>query len=85
MTFRKLKKISVHGNSPTNLVLRQRWAIELLRNVKKKTVLLAIDETWLGMSDFRRMKWRGKGTTNSVPTLQLQPRISMLVAIATQG
>ena len=58
MTFRKVKKISVHANSINNLVLRQRWTIELLKRVKKKTCMLALDESWLGMSDFRRMKWR---------------------------
>jgi hypothetical protein len=46
---------------------------------------LNIDETWLGMSDFRRMKWREYGSTNGVPTLALSPRISMIVGLDTLG
>ena len=44
-----------------------------------------IDETWLGMSDFRRMKWQAPGTTNSVAKLQVAPRVTMIVGIDTLG
>ena len=37
------------------------------------------------MSDFRRMKWQPAGSTNSVPKLQLSPRISMITGIDTNG
>ena len=37
------------------------------------------------MSDFRRMKWREKGTSNLVPQKQVVPRISMIVGLDTQG
>ena len=57
MRFRKIKTVSLHSNSEKNLVLRQRWALEFLAQARKKKVFLNIDETWLGMSDFRRMKW----------------------------
>jgi hypothetical protein len=57
MRFRKIKTVSLHSNSEKNLVLRQRWALEFLAQSRKKKVFLNIDETWIGMSDFRRMKW----------------------------
>jgi hypothetical protein len=57
MSYRKIKTVSLHSNSEKNLVLRQRWAIEFLAQARKKKVFINIDETWLGMSDFRRMKW----------------------------
>ena len=57
MRFRKIKTVSLHSNSEKNLVLRQRWALEFLTQARKKKVFLNVDETWLGMSDFRRMKW----------------------------
>ena len=57
MCYRKIKTVSLHSNSEKNLVLRQRWAIEFLDQARKKKIFLNIDETWLGMSDFRRMKW----------------------------
>ena len=46
---------------------------------------LNVDETWLGMSDMRRMKWREKGTTNSVASVLMSPRISMIVGVDTFG
>jgi hypothetical protein len=57
MCYRKIKTVSLHSNSEKNLVLRQRWAIEFLNLARKKKIFLNVDETWLGMSDFRRMKW----------------------------
>ena len=44
-----------------------------------------VDETWLDMSDFRRMKWRPKDQTNSNGVVMIQPRISMIVALDTLG
>ena len=37
------------------------------------------------MSDFRRRKWRPKGSTNSVPQLSVVPRISMITALDSMG
>jgi hypothetical protein len=57
MKFRKVHHIALSANSQRSLVLRQKWAIALLRHDLTKTVILNLDETWLGMSDFRRRKW----------------------------
>ena len=85
MSYRKLKHVSVHSNSEKNLVLRQQWALQMLEHTLDNKIFLNIDETWLGMSDFRRMKWRVKNTTNSYPSVQLTPRISMIIGIDTKG
>jgi len=50
-----------------------------------KTRIINIDETWLGMEDFRRMKWQLPGTTNSVPMKDWSPRISMILAFDSYG
>ena len=67
MSYRKVVGVSLHTNSEKNMVLRQRFAMEFIKVLQEGKVVLNVDETWLGMSDFRRMKWRAKGTTNSVP------------------
>ena len=85
MRYRRIKRCSIHINSPKNLVLRQQFALKFLELLNSKKVFLNIDETWLGMSDFRRQKWRAQGTTNSVPQLQLNPRISMIVGLDSDG
>ena len=66
MRYRKIEAVSVHANSEKNRVLRQQFAQEFIKLLTTGRNILNIDETWLGMSDFRRMKWRAKGSTNSV-------------------
>ena len=85
MRYRKIKAVSLHSNSEKNLVLRQRWAIEFLAQMRKQKIFLNIDETWLGMSDFRRMKWQTPGTTNSIAKLEVTPRITMILGLDTLG
>jgi hypothetical protein len=47
--------------------------------------IINIDETWLSETDFRRRKWRKRGTTNSVIEKTMNSRISMIAAIDTEG
>ena len=53
-------------------------------NLEKKRII-NIDETWLGMSDFRRRRWTFPGGGNSVAKKQITPRISMIAALDTDG
>ena len=69
MSYKKVKKIANSANTPRNLLLRQRWALLFLGLDKSNKVIIQMDESWLGMMDFRRMKWRAKESTNSVSTL----------------
>ena len=57
MRYKKVKHIAMTANSDRSLVLRQKWALEFLKQNHASKVWLNIDETWLGMSDFRRIKW----------------------------
>jgi hypothetical protein len=85
MRYRKVKAVALHENSTRNLVLRQRWAMKLLELAPLRTRLVNIDETWLGMEDFRRMKWQLPGSSNVVPKKAWSPRISMLLAFDNFG
>ena len=85
MSYFKILKASYHANSTQNLVLRQQWALKFISMWESGFTFLNVDETWLNMSDYRRMKWREKGTTNSVPTVLMSPRISMIVGVDTHG
>lgn len=85
MAFRKIKAISPAENAVVNLVLRQQFALRLIQQAQQKTRLICIDETWLGMEDFRRMKWQLPTSTNSVTKALWQPRISMILAIDSYG
>ncbi len=68
MSFKKVVPIAWRANSDRNLILRQQFALSFLAAFRGKyTTIINVDETWLGMSDFRRMKWRPRGHSNSVP------------------
>ena len=47
--------------------------------------IINVDETWVGMQDFRRRKWKPHGSTNSVSMTSLRPRITMILALDTDG
>ena len=53
MSFRKIQAVSVRTNSEKNLVLRQQFAVNLIQVLKSGKRVLNVDQTWLGMSDFR--------------------------------
>ena len=44
-----------------------------------------MDETWIGETDFRRKIWRPRGEILSLPERTVNPRISMITAIDTEG
>ena len=53
-------------------------------DLKNKTII-NIDETWLGMSDFTRMKWKPYGAPNTTCKKMIVPRISMILALDSNG
>ena len=59
--------------------------MKLLNQNLEDKVLLNLDETWLGMSDWRRRKWQAPEGTNSVAAFQMTPRVTMLTAVDTLG
>ena len=85
MKYRKVKHVPLGANTDRNMILRQRWVMAVINKDHKFRVYLNIDETWLGMSDFRRMKWQAPGTTNSIAAFQMAPRVTMLVAADSLG
>ena len=85
MRYKKVKAVSWTANSHRNLILRQQFALKFLEIDMEKKVVLNCDETWIGMSDWRRRKWCQHRQNNSVAQLQILPRISMLSTVTSEG
>jgi len=85
MRFRKVQRGPVHLNSARNLILRQQGALKFLELIDQGKILINVDESWLNECDFRRMKWREYGSTNTIPGLQLVPRITVIAALDSLG
>lgn len=85
MKYRRVQHIALSANSQRSLVLRQQWAVKLLEQDLDNICICNLDETWLGMSDFRRMKWQFPDSNNSVAAFQVTPRVTMMTAITSDG
>ena len=85
MRYKKMHAVAIHSNSARTLVLRQQFALEFLSQWQKDKIFINVDETWLGMTDFRRRKWRPQDNPNSVVKAQVIPRISMILGVDTAG
>ena len=66
MSYKKMISVSLHINSPKNLILRQRYALELVALLNDGKRIINVDESFLGMTDFRRRKWVLKGQASSI-------------------
>ena len=85
MKYKRVKEISYQANSIRNLVLRQQFALTFLKLNLYGKIIINIDETWLGMTDFRKMKWKFMDRPDSIKKKQLQPRISMITGLESTG
>ena len=61
------------------------YAKKMLSLLDEGKRIINIDETWLPSLDFRNMKWRQKGETNTVSSKDLDPRVNMIAALDTDG
>ena len=85
MKYKKVLPVPIQANSVRNLILRQQFALAFFMIDLNRKIVINIDETWLGMSDFRRRKWGQPLSTNSVAQLQMTPRVSMIAALDSNG
>ena len=85
LTYRKLKRIDLLANTAKKIVLRHQFGklmIDLLSQGKR---VINIDETWISEKDYRRMCWRQRYVSNTIGTPAVNPRITFMVAIDTEG
>ena len=85
MRYKKVKEISWQGNSPKNLVLRQQYAMSFLQLDLRSKIILNVDETWIGQTDYRRRKWSKRSQPDSVRKKKVNPRISVITGLDTRG
>jgi hypothetical protein len=85
MRYKRVQAASLQSNSVRNLVLRQQFAMEFLRQWQLGKRIINFDKTWLSMTNFLHQKWRPPGAPNTVPKAQVSPRISMIAALDSCG
>ena len=85
MKYATPKLSPMHLNSQRCLVLRQQYALTMLQLLNSGKRVINLDESWLNWTTFADREWRVKNQSWSKPKKTLTPRISLLVAISTDG
>ena len=85
MGYTKIIRQNIHANTPRCIYSRQQSGLKILSCMHSWTRVIAIDESWLDATDYRRRSWNYKHLPNSLPEPLVRPRISLLAAIDTGG
>jgi hypothetical protein len=85
LRFRKVVATNPHCNSQRSLVLRQQFALRLLNLCEDRPRVINVDESWLGMADYRRTKWLPADVPRTTTKAILSPRVSFLLALDNHG
>ena len=66
-------------------MLRQQYALVMLSYLDSRKRVINVDETWLNETGFIRRAWCRPRTQGTVATRPMQPRLSMITALDTDG
>ena len=83
--YRAIKRIPFQANQPRCTFLRMEYAKFMLRTLSENKRVICIDQSWLNDTQFTRRRWRKRGEVNTMSEHQVTPRISLLMAIGTDG
>ena len=53
--------------------------------IQAKRRIINIDESWVDSGDYRRRCWQRKGVSNSMSVKKVSPRITLIVALDSEG
>ena len=85
MGYRKAATVPVQANSERCLVLQQQYALRMFTLLESGRRIINVDESWLNSTRFQRRLWVPVDAPGSISDKQVQPRISVLVALDTEG
>ena len=90
--FRKASVVPIQSNLPRCLVLRQQFALRMIPLLEAGCFaqrptrrIINVDESWLNNTRFIRKSWVPSDAAGTYTDKQVQPRISLLVALDTDG
>ena len=66
-------------------MLRQQYALKMLPLLESGRRIINVDESWLNQTRFIRKIWVPTDTAATISDKQVQPRISLLAALDTNG
>ena len=85
MGYRLAKQVPMQSNSERCLVLRQQYSLRMLPLLDVGRRIINVDESWLNQTRFLRRTWAPADSTCTFRSKQVAPRISLILAIDTEG
>ena len=85
MGYRLAKTVPVQSNLERALVLRQQYSMRILPLLEAGKRIINVDESWLNQTRFLRRTWVPSDAPSTFREKQVQPRISLLLALDTEG
>ena len=67
LSFRKVRRLPWHANSERALVLRQRYALQMIELLKKGKRIINLDESWLSDQKYSNRMWCSTTGPATVP------------------
>ena len=83
--YRLAKMVAVQCNSERCLVLRQQFAVRMIPLLEAGRRIINVDESWLNQTRFLRRVWAPADAPCTFTAKQVNPRISLIVALDTEG
>ena len=85
MRYKRVQRVAIQTNSEASLVKRMASARVLITEMQKGKRIINVDESWIGEMDFRRLRWRHRGTSNTISAKDVTPRLTVIAAIDNFG
>ena len=85
LTFIKSKKLHPNSNSVKVLIQLQQYATKMIDLLNQGKRIINVDQTWLNESSFVRRVWAPMNGGSNVKLNAITPRVSLVVAIDTDG
>ena len=85
MGYRRATTVPIQTNIERCLVLRQQYALKMLPLLESGRRIINVDESWLGQTRFVRRHWVPADSAGSISDKEVRPRISLIVALDTEG
>ena len=85
MGYRLAKQVPIQSNEERCLVLRQQYALKMLPLLESGKRIINVDESWINQTKFLRRIWAPTDAAGTYSFKQVAPRISLIVALDTEG
>ena len=85
MGYRMAKTVPIQSNLERSLVLRQQYSPRILPLLEAGKRIINVDESWLNQTRHLRRTWVPSGAPSTFREKQVAPRVSLILALDTDG